>query len=117
MHKRSLFANIALAFAAIIVAAGIVFGFLGFRRVSVVKSGCVSNLQIIEWCKYEWMSQNHKTINDAPNWNDLKIYFEAHGWTNERPVCPQGGTYTLGRGDEDPRCSIGGPSHSLIRSK
>lgn len=77
-------------------------------------SQCFLNLSEINWCKTCWASDEHKTTNDTPTWNDLSDYLQRHGFTNGIPVCPQGGTYTLGRIGEPPRCSIGGPDHSYV---
>jgi hypothetical protein len=109
MSKKPVFVIIGV-FAAIIVAT---VWLTCFHRAKAMKSPCVENLQLIEWCKFRWMSDNHKTTNDTPTWDDLKAELYRHGWTNGIPVCPQGGTYTIGRVGEPPTCSIGGSEHSL----
>jgi len=68
---------------------------------------CINNLRQIDGAKQQWTLENHKTTNDAPVWEDVRPYLRIE------ISCPQGGTYTLGRVDEPPRCSIGGPSHTL----
>jgi hypothetical protein len=72
---------------------------------------------IIEMCKQNWANVNNKKIDDIPTWDDLKPELEGYAirykWTNGIPVCPDGGTYTIGRVGEPPKCSIGGPDHSL----
>jgi hypothetical protein len=73
---------------------------------------CVNNLRQLDGAKQRWELENRKTANDVPTWEDLRPYF-PDWWTNGRPVCPEGGTYTLGRVGESPRCSIGGPEHTL----
>ena len=51
-----------------------------------------------------------KTSNDVPTWNDiaphisLPLMVESNSSLN-----PDGGTYTIGRIDQLPTCSIGGP--------
>ena len=75
-------------------------------------SRCVDNLRNIQTCKRLWAQDGGKTSNDVPTWNDLRPYFPAT-WSNQIPVCPDGGTYTIGRIDQLPTCSIGGPGHSL----
>jgi len=72
--------------------------------------GCINRLRMIEGSKQQWMLENHKTTNDVPTWDDIRPYLNREG---KIPSCPWGGTYTLGRMDEQPRCSIGGPSHTL----
>jgi hypothetical protein len=73
---------------------------------------CVVNLMVIEGDKQQWAVGNNKTSNDVPTWEDLRPYF-PHSWTNGKPVCPEGGFYTLGRVGDPPTCSIGGPGHSM----
>jgi hypothetical protein len=76
-------------------------------------SKCVVNLQNIEDCKALWGDNRDATVtNSVPSWEDLRSYFPP-SWSNTIPVCPDGGTYTLGRIGEPPTCSIGGPRHSL----
>jgi hypothetical protein len=87
------------------------------RQTSATTTPCVNNLMIIDMCKHNWANVNSKTTNDVPSWNDLKSELESYAiqykWTNGMPVCPDGGTYTIGRVGEPPTCSIGGPRHSL----
>jgi hypothetical protein len=79
-------------------------------------SPCVWNLMLIQAAKEDWAGRNNNLTNATPNWNDLKIDFYGHkiNMSNGIPVCPQGGTYTIGRVGEPPTCSIGGPRHSLL---
>jgi hypothetical protein len=74
---------------------------------------CHDNLRQIELAKLLWAGDEAKTTNDTPTWNDLRLYF-PDSWSNSIPVCPAGGTYTIGRVGEQPRCSVGGGyDHSL----
>lgn len=75
-------------------------------------SRCKENLRNIQVCKELWANDNSKTTNDIPSWNDLRPYFPDR-WSNNVPVCPSGGAYTIGRVGEPPKCSIGGYEHSL----
>jgi|SRR6516225_1009370 hypothetical protein len=70
---------------------------------------CGLSLRMIDAAKQTWAVKENKTTNDVPTWDDLKPYFVISGL----PKCPDGGIYTIGRLDEMPRCSIGGPRHSL----
>ena len=106
----------ALSFSVFVVAVGLI-AFVLFarsaRRSSKVPQ-CHFNLMQLELCKHDWASEKHKTDNDTPTWEDLREYFPEMGWTNI-PVCPRGGTYTIGRVGEKPKCSIGGGyDHSLL---
>ena len=71
---------------------------------------CVAQLKVIDGAKQQWAAENHKATNDVPTWDDLRPYFGSFG---TRLTCPAGGSYTIGPVGEDPRCSIGGPSHTL----
>jgi len=105
--------------AAVIV--GLIAISLSFRQLGRVRatiSPCVLNLQNLQRAKEWWMRGNNKTTNDVPTWDDLKEYFEStgsgfYGMTNGRPHCPSGGTYTIEKVGVPPKCSIGGPDHSL----
>jgi hypothetical protein len=69
-------------------------------------------LREIQWCKETWMKHEGKTTNDTPTWADLNEDLVGMGWRNGKPVCPNGGVYTIGRVADMPTCSIGGPKHS-----
>jgi hypothetical protein len=81
-------------------------------RAAPATHGCINNLLNIDVAKQQWALENHKTTNDAPTWNDIRPYL-GRGTAGEIPVCPNGATYILGRVGEPPKCSIGGPDHSL----
>jgi hypothetical protein len=56
----------------------------------------------------------HPPSNLDPTWDDLWPYFPAR-WSNSIPICPAGGTYTIGPVGEKPKCSAGGGfDHSLL---
>jgi hypothetical protein len=67
------------------------------------QESCLTKLQQIESAKNCcWALERGKTTNDTPAWEDLRSYFR-----NPTPfVCPNGGTYTIGRVGEPPTCSI-----------
>src|SRR5258705_10798333 len=71
------------------------------------KSSCYACLRQIEGAKWTWMIDYNKTTNDIPTWADL---VGEHGYMRKIPQCPRGGTYTLGRLEEPPLCSI--PKHN-----
>ena len=73
---------------------------------------CINNLRLIDGAKQEWALEYGKTSNDVPTMDDLRVYM-GRGSAGEIPHCPAGGTYIPGKIGEPPRCSIGGPSHSL----
>ena len=67
------------------------------------QNSCVNNLRQIESAKAQWALEQHKMTNDTPTWEDVLPYLHPH------PQCPRGGTYTLGRVDGPPSCTI--PEH------
>src|ERR1035437_3102582 len=85
--------------------------FLGMRTAKL--PACQQNLRQIWSSKDLWAGNEGKSTNDVPTWDDLRPYFPAFmklhpDWTNGRPTCPRGGTYTIGHVGEWPKCSIGG---------
>lgn len=66
-------------------------------------SMCANRLRTLAGAKRLWAEQNGKTANDTPTINDLLPFIRGAG------TCPAGGTYTLGKVDEMPSCSI--PEH------
>jgi hypothetical protein len=109
--KARLFLSVVLGTVALAVL--VVFG-LAFLAYITPKnnqiSKCVVNLQYIDECKKKW-DDDGKT-NITPTWDDLRPFFPPM-WSNRIPTCPSGGTYTIGRVGEPPKCSIGGPGHAV----
>ena len=75
-------------------------------------NACVSNLRMIDGAKEQWALEHHKATNDPVSWADVQPYM-GRGPEGEIPICPEGGIYVLNRIGVTPRCSIGGPGHSL----
>lgn len=73
-------------------------------------ASCITMLKRIAGAKAAWALEMKKENNDAPTWADL---LGRDRYISEMPVCPQGGTYSLGRVAEQPRCSYPGLGHSL----
>jgi len=71
-------------------------------------SSCIANLKQIEGAKGTWALENRKDLNAIPTDTDL---FGVNKYFREKPICPQGGTYTIGSVAEKPRCSI--PGHTI----
>jgi hypothetical protein len=88
--------------------------FLNYRQTTAHYSRCERNLLIIGLCK---AGLNDQSTNRIITWEDLKPdltqFAKDNGWTNWIPVCPDGGTYNIGKMGEKPICSIGGKGHSL----
>src|SRR5215469_2927847 len=98
-------------FAIVCVAIGIAFIFAKPSNHGGIskKNLCINNLRLIDGAKEAWAQEHQKTNSDIPAWADLKPYFGRSG--GEILECPSGGTYTVGRIDQKPTCSI--PGHAL----
>jgi hypothetical protein len=107
------------SFTTLLLLAAVILSFICFHRimethkVSGLRSQCRFDLNQIQYCKKVWMEDNHKTTNDIPGWSDLTEYLLMYGIPDGKPVCQKGGTYTLGRVGEWPKCSIGGVGHTM----
>ena len=74
-------------------------------RATAQRNACINNLRQLDAAKQQWALEKGKVADDVPTKEDLLPYLRR--W----PVCPQGGTYTLGPVGKSPRCSI--PGHEL----
>jgi hypothetical protein len=63
--------------------------------------GCANSLFHIDAAKKTWAEKHNAALTDTPTADDLDPFFR-HGM----PVCPKGGTYTIGTVSELPKCSI-----------
>ncbi|HZQ47758.1 MAG TPA: hypothetical protein VFC07_12140 [Verrucomicrobiae bacterium] len=92
-------------------------------RMFVSTNACVNNLHWIQEAKRLWAEKNHKNPTNVPTMTDLfneKNDLEFSKGTNYLsgvfkfpPRCPDGGNYILGAVNEEPKCSIGPPQHTL----
>ena len=67
---------------------------------------CVNNLRQIAVAKQKWGVENRKVESDAPS--DMSELVGATLWIKATPVCPAGGTYTIGELSDECSCSIHG---------
>ena len=72
-----------------------------------MRTVCKMNLRQIREAKARWASEDGKNTNEVATWSDLL----GGKFFAEEPYCPKGGTYTIGRIGDLPRCSI--PSHAI----
>jgi hypothetical protein len=89
---------------------------------SYAKGACLNNLCFIDVAKQQWglAHTNNANRNSALSPQDLFPYLPyANPSDGLREVftCPDGGVYTIGRVGEKPRCSLGGPDHTLVGRK
>lgn len=101
----------AVAVPLLVVCAVVFPNFIRARSTSA-QNACINNLRQIEGAKRQWALEYNITNDYTPSWADVQPYL-GRGPQGEIPKCPQGGTYTLQSLSELPRCSIGGPNHSL----
>ena len=104
--------KISIALVLIVVLALSIGWFIHARSMSAYAS-CRTQLLQIDTAKQNWGLEHNKTTNDIPSWDDIHPYLPRGKVDHEIPVCPQNGTYTIGRIGEPPKCSIGGEGHSL----
>jgi len=71
-------------------------------RATSQENACINNLRQIDAAKNEWALEKGKTSSATPTREDLLPYLSK--W----PVCPAGGTYTIGPVSVQPTCSISG---------
>src|SRR6185369_5057959 len=101
--------RILLIFALLIGAAiGAILPFLLKERGGDPAPPCCNHLKGIDSAKAFWAMDQRRTTDDIPTDSDLF----GHGRPlAEKPVCPQGGKYIIGKVGEKPRCTF--PGHSL----
>ena len=80
--------------------------FVKARQVSM-QNACINNLREIQAAKNEWALENSKEPGAVPTEYDLTPYLRD----GKFPVCPAGGSYTIGAVSNAPTCSI--PGHKL----
>ncbi|HEY4984282.1 MAG TPA: hypothetical protein VIJ24_04405 [Verrucomicrobiae bacterium] len=71
-----------------------------------LKSVCINSLRQIDGAKEQWALETHAKPGDIAPLTNVTSYIKG-GF----PKCPQGGSYTIGRVGENPKCSV--PGHSL----
>lgn len=69
-------------------------------------NACINNMRQIQAAKNEWALENRISNNVVVTENDITPYIQLNS-NSSIPPCPSGGTYTIGRVDELPTCSIG----------
>lgn len=68
------------------------------------RTACIANLRLIYAAKQAWALEKNKTDADIPTQQDILPYLKGGVF----PVCPAGGTYTIGAVGQAPTCSITG---------
>jgi hypothetical protein len=78
---------------------------------STQQNECVNNLRLIDAAKQQWALEQRKQTTDTPDASDLLLYLGSGGANGVLPVCPSGGTYSIGTVGQSPTCTI--PGHVL----
>ena len=92
-------------------------GFINARTQSRQKA-CVENLSKIDGAKEQWALETNAQVGATPVWTDL-VGANQDGILKKEPVCPAGGTYTIGALSVDPTCNSteetkDGKGHNLL---
>ena len=80
----------------------------GVGHVSSTTKACISNLKQLEGAKAVWALEHGKGTNDMPRWSEI---IGKTNYLESKPICPQGGSYTLGAVGTTARCTV--PGHVL----
>src|SRR5262249_8295779 len=72
-------------------------------RANSQRSACLNNLRQIESAKDQWALETRKGPGAQPKDSDL---FGMAGYLRQRPECPSGGFYSIGKIKEPPTCTI-----------
>jgi competence protein ComGC len=76
-------------------------------RSTAQKNACIANLKMIDGASQQWALDKRKTDQDKVDIQAMKEYLKD----GKMPTCPAGGTYTTGKVEDAPKCSI--PGHEL----
>jgi len=66
------------------------------------KKACIGNLRQIQYAKDAFLMDRNLATTVTPADTDL---YGAGNYLKVTPLCPGGGTYTIGSGNQDPTCS------------
>lgn len=94
--------NIALAVVCIPLLMAIAIPNFVKARDTAMANACINNLRQIDAAKQEWALEHGKKPDDVPTTQDLLPYLK----NQKIPVCPAGGTYTIGKVSTPPTCTV-----------
>ena len=77
-------------------------------RGTAQKNACINNLRQIDGAKEQWALENKKSSGADEDDAAINGYIKGGA-----PACPGGGSYTYGKVDASPLCSLSGSGHSL----
>lgn len=102
-------ASLRATFVLLAVIAVFLAGWVVRARRETSASSCMQILYAIDGAKVVWELETKPVAHSVPSWSDLV----KSGAISQILHCPAGGEYVIGAVGELPRCSMGGPSHSL----
>lgn len=70
-------------------------------------NACINSLRQVDGAKNLWAREHFKNTNDVPTSAEIAVYLR----NGQFPLCPKGGTYTIGQVGTLPTCSI--PGHVM----
>src|SRR5437773_1444160 len=70
-------------------------------RASSQRNACMANLKQMDGAKASWALEQKKASSDTPSDPEL---FGSTAYIRDKPACPGGGTYTIGRVDAKVYC-------------
>src|SRR5436190_11524668 len=101
--------KIVVAAVVIALASLLLIRFQQARRIKAYNP-CLSNLRALDSALSVWKTENPSRQKQLPGLGVLAPYLP----NGVVPVCPNGGKYTLDSVSAEPRCSIGGPNHTIV---
>ena len=100
--RKKLSASIPCALIFLLLAATVIPSFIPAHQMAH-RNSCVNNLRQIHDAKIEWARVNHKLPTDVPTEADLYGTNGTNGFLRHKLVCLDGGQYTFGAVNEDPK--------------
>jgi hypothetical protein len=110
-RKRLLWA-IPCAFIWLLLAAMAIPSYMAARPIAH-RNACINNLRMILDAKAQWAKENHKPAGEVIPDGTLYGTSGTNGILGYRPICPDGGTYTIGAVSQQPACSLASKGHRL----
>ena len=108
MTQKRITAVVFVVFLALLVGIGLT-QFIRARN-TPASNACINNLRQIDAGKQQWALEHGASSNAIPTWDEIRPYISREP-SEQILRCPHGGTYTIGRVAEYPRCSF--PHDSL----
>ena len=78
-----------------------------------MRNACTANLKQLAEAKSQWSLETKPEVASLPHLSDLTPFLKG----GLLPICPVGGTYTLGAVNEPPRCSHADKGHTLTPTR